>query len=164
MAHRDDATVTTLVSRMRAEYRLRQLEHTRPYPGIPDLLNTLHKRRVPMAILSNKPHEATEAIVAALLARWPFDVVLGESPETPRKPDPTGALRIASRIGVPTSEILYLGDTDTDMITATRAGMVPVGVLWGFRGSEELVAHGAQILLEEPLQLLNWMDSNFDAT
>lgn len=156
-AHRNDATLEALVSQMRAEYRLRQREHTRPYPGVHDLLSALRAHHIPMAILTNKPHEATVALVGTLLAPWHFDIVQGECPEIPRKPDPAGALRIASMLGIPTREILYLGDTDTDMITATAAGMVAVGVLWGFRSAEELLAHGARILLDEPLELLKWM-------
>lgn len=156
-AHRSDAILEALVPQMRAEYRLRQIEHTRPYPGIPDLLDALRAHHLPMAILTNKPHETTVALVGALLAPWPFDIVQGECPEIPRKPDPAGALRIASTFGIPTHEIFYLGDTDTDMITATAAGMVAVGVLWGFRSAEELLAHGARMLIEEPRELLNWI-------
>ncbi|MHC1742284.1 MAG: HAD family hydrolase [Syntrophobacteraceae bacterium] len=152
--HRNDETVETLVSEMREEYGHRRLENTRPYPQIPQLLDALAARHIRMAILSNKPHEATRAVVAALLPAWRFDAVQGESPETPRKPDPTGALRIASRLDIPPEQFLYLGDTDTDMKTANSAGMFAVGVLWGFRGREELMAHGARLLIDAPLQLL----------
>ncbi len=155
---RREETITAVETKMRAEYARRQLEHTRPYPGIPELLNALASKHIPMAILSNKPHEATRAVVAALLSAWQFDVVQGETPETPRKPDPVGALSIASRLGIPPEEFLYVGDTDTDMKTANRAGMLAVGALWGFRDREELLAHGARTLIEAPLQLLECFD------
>jgi len=157
---RSEEAVTMLVREMREEYRRRQLDHTRPYPGVPDLLDALTARRIRMAILSNKPHEATKAVVSALLASWHFEVVRGESPETPRKPDPAGAFQIASLLGLPADQFLYLGDTDTDMKTANAAGMNAVGVLWGFRGPEELLASGARVLIDNPMQLLRHIDSN----
>lgn len=157
-ARRGDETVTTLVAEMREEYGRRQLQNTRPYPGVPELLNALASRHIPMAILSNKPHTATLAVVAALLSAWRFDAVQGESPETPRKPDPMGAIRIASSLGIPPEQFLYLGDTDTDMKTANGAGMLAVGALWGFREGEELLAHGASRLIDTPLQLLDCLD------
>jgi phosphoglycolate phosphatase len=48
-----------------------------------------------------------------------------------------------------------LGDTNTDMRTAVAAGMYPVGALWGFRPAEELLAHGAEVLIERPIELMN---------
>ena len=59
------------------------------------------------------------------------------------------------RLGVPPGEFLYLGDTNTDMKTAVAAGMFSVGALWGFRDAEELKAHGAEVLIESPMELLD---------
>ena len=95
--------------------------------------------------------------VDELLPKWRFDAVYGLLSETPRKPDPAGALRIAAELGIPPAGFLYLGDTDTDMKTANAAGMYPVGALWGFRTGDELVAHGARDLVEHPLQVLDVM-------
>jgi phosphoglycolate phosphatase len=61
---------------------------------------------------------------------------------------------IASRVGVPPSEFIYLGDSDIDMKTAVGAGMYPVGALWGFRPADELLSNGALALVKEPLELL----------
>jgi phosphoglycolate phosphatase len=157
---RSDEAAAALLPEMREEYRRRQFDHTCPYPGVPDLLDALGARRIPLAILSNKPHEATKEVVTALLPSWQFDVVQGETPNTPRKPDPAGAFRIASLLDIPANQFLYLGDTDTDMKTANAAGMFAIGALWGFRGSEELLANGARMLIDKPIKLLMCFDSN----
>ncbi|HTN74691.1 MAG TPA: HAD-IA family hydrolase, partial [Pirellulaceae bacterium] len=81
-------------------------------------------------------------------------VVLGQRDDTPRKPDPTGALAIARQLGVAPANCLYVGDTNTDMETACAAGMYPVGVSWGFRTVEELRAHGAAQIIDRPEELL----------
>jgi len=151
-------TMTRCGARLREEYARRWAAKTRPYPGIPDLLDALSTRGVPMAVLSNKPHPFTELCVTQLLPAWRFAVVLGEQPGRARKPDPAGALEIAARLGRAPAEILYLGDTNTDMQTAVSAGMFPVGALWGFRTADELTAHGAKILIAEPLELLDVLD------
>ena len=113
---------------------------------------------MPRAVLSNKPDDFTRQMVEALLSRWTFHPVFGERPGVARKPDPAGALEIARLLGFPPAEFLYLGDTNTDMQTARAAGMHAVGVLWGFRGREELTAYGAETLLEHPMDLLNLLD------
>ena len=138
----------------REEYGRRWTHSTRPYPGIPELLDVLSVQQVPMAVLSNKPDEFTQQCVERFLGRWRFRQVLGDRPGLPRKPDPTGALQIAQALQTPPERILYLGDTKTDMQTARSAGMFAVGALWGFRTGEELLAHGAQQLISHPLELL----------
>ena len=79
---------------------------------------------------------------------------LQHQPPVPLKPHPAAPLEIASSLGVRPSDWLYLGDTNTDMRTATAAGMFPVGVLWGFRERAELIESGARELLAHPRELL----------
>lgn len=134
-------------------------DHTRAYDGIPELLDQLVARRVPMAVLSNKPHAGTQQLIARLFDRWDFAAVQGEANGVPRKPAPDGALRIAQELDVPPHEIMFVGDTRTDMDTAVAAGMFAVGVLWGFRDRDELLDHGAQALIQHPLELLPLMDT-----
>jgi phosphoglycolate phosphatase len=92
--------------------------------------------------------------VEQLLSKWKFDVILGERPGVPRKPDPAAALEIAQRLDIKPEQIIYLGDTGIDMKTATAAGMYPVGALWGFRTREELMENGAAMVIAEPMELL----------
>jgi phosphoglycolate phosphatase len=152
--HRDKLTVGKCLAADKKEYRKRWRNNTKPYPGIPELLDELEKLRLPKAVLSNKPDEFTRIMVKTLLSRWSFSSVCGEQPETPRKPDPSAALRIARRLKIPPQNFLYLGDSSTDMQTADSAGMYAVGVLWGFRTADELLANGAKTLLKTPLDVL----------
>ena len=154
---RTSAFIAPCVAEMRAEYSRRWKDKTRPYPGIPELLDALVARSVRLAVLSNKPDEMTRLTVSTLLPRWRFDAVRGERAGIPRKPDPAAALDIAAELGLPAGAFLYLGDTNTDMQTAVAAGMFAVGALWGFRPAEELRASGAQALLAQPLELLKFL-------
>ncbi len=154
---RDEATVSKLVTEINEEYAKHWADNTRPYRGIPRLLDALTIRGIKTAVLSNKPDGSTKLMVSKLLSRWRFEVVAGAQPFIPKKPDPTAALQIAQRLNIQSSEFLYLGDSDVDMKTATAAGMYPVGALWGFRNADELLTGGAKELIKNPTDLLNFL-------
>ena len=149
----DAATIESLKSLFNEDYDQHWADKTRPYEGIPALLDTLSARGVPMAILSNKPHAFTQAMVGHFFRSWSFTGVFGARESHPRKPDPAAALEICAGMGLEAAEMLYAGDTRTDMQTARNAGMFAVGVLWGFRPREELVDNGAQALVAAPQEL-----------
>jgi len=156
--HRDDETHRTCLEAFLREYGQSWKVKTRPYDGVPEMLDALAARGLKMSILSNKPHEFTGQCVDELLPDWTFDLVLGQRYEVPRKPDPAGALEVAENLAIPPADFLYLGDTATDMKTAVAAGMFPVGALWGFRPAEELRESGARVLIERPMEVLELLE------
>ena len=155
---RDEATVEKGIAMMKQAYDKCWSNKTRPYAGIPEMLDELVRRGVRMAILSNKPHAYTRVIVDKLLANWDFEEVWGVSDTVPPKPDPAGISSLVETMGVATENLLYLGDTATDMETAVGADIFAVGVLWGFRTADELTQNGARVLLDKPAELLDILD------
>ncbi|MFO0950615.1 MAG: HAD family hydrolase [Isosphaeraceae bacterium] len=150
--------VARCVARFQVEYGERWHVKSRPYDGIPELLDALTARGLTLGLLSNKPDDFTRRYGEHYLARWPFRVVLGAREGVPRKPDPTSALEVAARLGLPPAAIVYVGDSAVDVETAVRSGMIPVGVSWGFRPVEELRAAGARMILDRPHDLLGWLE------
>jgi phosphoglycolate phosphatase len=150
---RDDARVSGLVRDYREEYERAWRAHSRPFPGVAEMLEGLRSKGVRMAVLSNKSHPFTEIMTRELLP-FPFNAVRGAAPGVPLKPDPAGALAIASALGITPQAFVFLGDTGIDMETARGAGMFPAGALWGFRDASELERAGAGVLLEKPQDLL----------
>ncbi len=148
-----DVDLPRLIEDFRARYRAVPVRHSRPFAGIEPLLDTLAERNMVLAVLSNKPHGLTVTITAQLLGDR-FARVWGHRDRFPRKPDPTSAKALLAELRLDAEDCLYIGDTDIDMQTATATGMFPVGVSWGFRPTEELVAAGAKTILEEPNELL----------
>jgi phosphoglycolate phosphatase len=153
-ANRDEATVVLAIAAQRREYGKRWADKTKPYDGVPELLDALAERGLALAVLSNKPDDFTRVVVGKFLPRWKLAIVRGESKTTPPKPDPQGAVAIAKEFGIAPAQCLYVGDTNTDMRTACAAGMHAVGALWGFRTADELLASGARALIAHPLDLL----------
>jgi phosphoglycolate phosphatase len=151
---RRDDVIEQAAAAMREEYRRRWRSHTRPYPGIPELLGTLSTRRIKLGVLTNKPENLAKSIVAAYFPDISFIGVVGANPSLPLKPDPAGAWALAQQLALPSATIVLVGDSGTDMQTASAAGMYAAGALWGFRGAEELSAAGAHILFKVPTDLL----------
>ena len=139
-------------------YRSCWKRKTIPHQDIPELLDALTKLELKLTVLSNKPQEFTVLTVDHILPDWTFDVILGQREGVPKKPDPAGMEEICEQLRIPSEDFLYLGDTATDMKTAIAAGCYPVGVLWGFRTEKELRDNGAQVIIKNPLDLLNLID------
>lgn len=136
------------------EYCMYQVK---PYDGILPLLRELKKRGVKLAVLSNKPHLRTLDVIHDIFGDGTFDVVRGQQDGVPRKPSPVGVQLILEELGLTPEDLLYIGDTGTDMQTGKAAGAFTVGALWGFRTKEELLANHADAVIENPLRLLDYL-------
>lgn len=150
---KDEAKVVACYHRMLEIYKEHCTDKTKPYEGIIPLLDDLKKRRLKLAVFSNKADGFTRVIVQELMPGY-FDIVIGMTTEELKKPNPTCALEISREFGIDPGKIVYLGDSGIDMQTACNAGMFGVGVLWGFRGKEELVEAGADALIYHPMDLI----------
>ena len=156
-SQRDEDIIQRCFELLKSAYAGCWTNKTHPYPEIPELLEGLLNSDVAISILSNKADDATQQIVAKLLSRWSFRIVLGAKAGIPPKPDPTAALTIAKMLVIPPQDIIFLGDTSIDMQTAAASGMYGIGALWGFRPADELIAGGARILLRNPPDLMPWL-------
>jgi len=153
--HRSEQVIAECVARSRRIYRDNWNRQTRLYEGIAELLDELTNKRVPLAVLSNKPHDFMLRCVDFYLKKWRFEVLIGQSDNFPLKPDPASALEAARQIGLPPSAFLFIGDSAVDIKTAEAAGMHSVGAVWGFRGAKELEENGCRTLVQHPLDILS---------
>lgn len=152
--HRTPDVVEAARQRMREHYANCWNVKTHPYDGISELIQQLASLPIPIAVLSNKPEPATLECTHFFFPADPFTIVRGAREQVPLKPDPTAALDIARELNIPAQSWLYVGDTNTDMQTAVRAGFCAVGVTWGFRDRAELEANGAHHIIDHPAELL----------
>lgn len=150
----DDHLVDTCVAEVKAEYAAHPVELTRPYNGVVSVLGELKRRGYLQAVLSNKAHELTTVIVARALPDGVFRIVQGHTSAVPPKPHPDSAVGICAGLGLEPQQVLYVGDTAVDMETAQNAGMVSVGVTWGFRERREIEEAGARMIIDDPHELV----------
>lgn len=152
----EDATmgeVAQSVALFKSIYEQNWHRKTKPYDGIPSLLDQLQDARIRLAILSNKPHDFTQMCIQHYFSDISFEIVLGQRSGVPKKPDPAGAIELAEKMKLEPANCVFVGDTQCDMQTGKRAGMRTIGVLWGFRDADELRMNGADLLVASPADL-----------
>ncbi len=153
-AVRTPELITTCVEEYRAYYDKLWNDRTLPYDGIVEVLPALRARGLKLAVISNKAHRFTVPMTEHFFGAGCFDAILGQRNEVPRKPDAAGAHEMAALLGVPLAACAYVGDSGVDMQFGSNAGMYRIGVRWGFRSEAELLANGADVLIDQPQDLL----------
>lgn len=157
---RDEATIEKVKYDFLDYYMRHKTDLTRPYDGIPELLAYLQQKGIKLAVASNKFIAGTQALVKGFFPDIDFCAVLGQREGVPIKPDPYIANEAMQLAGVVRGDCLYVGDTATDMQTASNAGLESVGVSWGFRPVSELKDAGAAHIIDKPAELLSLVDSD----
>ena len=127
---------------------------TAPFPGIEETLRELRARGIRTAVLSNKFDAAVQELAEQYLPGL-FDIARGEIPPTPRKPDPTALLQVIEQLGVTPEETAYVGDTSVDYEVARNAGVMAVGVSWGYDKALPLPVDELDAYIHDASELLD---------
>jgi phosphoglycolate phosphatase len=149
-----DAIARKLAADASRFYAEKPLVSSAPYPGIPDLLSELGRKKVKMAVISNKPDVVVRLVVKGLFPPAPFAVIRGEVAGTARKPDPESTWEILAELDRTPGDTVFVGDSEVDMETALAAGCYPLGVGWGYRTRDAIEAAGAARIIDRPEELL----------
>ncbi len=137
----------------REHYQAHLNDHTRPYQGIPGLLEELKRRGWRLAIVSNKPDAAVKELNRQRFQEWIL-LAIGESPKVKRKPAPDMVLAAMEELGASREECVYVGDSEVDFKTAENCGLPCILVSWGFRERAALEGLGAGKIVDSPEELL----------
>lgn len=122
-------------------------DKTRPYAGIPELVSGLKENGIASAVISNKADYAVRALCEEYF-KGLFELSVGEREGIRKKPAPDSVLEAMRVMGAKSSETVYIGDSDVDIMTAKNAGIACIGVSYGFRGREFLESHGAEVIAD----------------
>lgn len=136
-----------------AYYRENFSKKTKIYDGMEKLLYKLKGIGIRLAVASNKPDEFTKAIISGIFEKNTFDFVSGNIEGVARKPEPDIVNSILASADVTVEEAVMIGDTNIDIFTGMNAGIRTIGCLWGFRDRAELEKAGADVIVEEPLEI-----------
>lgn len=149
----DAALLDKIIAVYRAYYASHQTDKTAPYAGVLEILAALKEKDIMTAVLSKKPHDNTVALVEEYFPGL-VDLAYGQREGVPRKPDPAALLDILAQAGAEKSETAYIGDSDVDIETGLAAGVVTIGVTWGFRNRDALLEVGGRELADNSDELL----------
>ena len=138
----------------RTYYMEHSLDATKPYVGIPEVLQELKQRGWKMAVVSNKMMAATQELVGHFFPE--IEVAIGENEAAGirKKPAPDMVFEALNRLGAEADTAVYIGDSDVDIQTAKNAGVPCISGLWGFRNKEFLLEHGAEQFIDRPEEIL----------
>ena len=142
---------------MLERYNQHNMDKTKPYDGMPEVLEQLTQRRIGCAVLSNKDDRFVEALMARYFPNIQFAKLMGKRPEFPVKPDPTSLRYLMDSLGKQPQDCIYIGDSNVDVMTAHNGGLRCIGAEWGFRGRQELVDAGVDFLAENPIDILQFV-------
>jgi phosphoglycolate phosphatase len=138
-------------------YEEHKMDNTCAYPGIPDALAELSRKKVPMAVLTNKPVKISVRILDSLGLASHFRVIYGGNSFETKKPDPFGANKILTEFGAQPRETMIVGDSEVDVQTARNAGTIAAAVNYGF-GVHDRTQHPADIYLDKFSDLVPLVD------
>ena len=144
-------TIEKILEIFRPYYALHASDKSRPYDGLPAVLERLEKEGYVCGIVSNKPDEATSAIGKSFFPSFP--IALGQREDIPRKPNPHPVEFALKALGAAKDECIHIGDSEVDVKTACNAGVACIGVTWGFRDEAVLLEAGAKHLAHTPEEL-----------
>ncbi|MBO4634075.1 MAG: HAD family hydrolase [Bacteroidales bacterium] len=148
----DESLIDTCLAQFKEYYTSHIDVHTRPYPGMVEVVQQLHARGVKLAIASNKFQSGTETLIAEFFPGIPFVAVLGNRPGYPLKPDPEIVGEVLRKASASPSDAVMVGDSLTDMKTAANGGIRAIAVSWGYRVLEPSPAYS---LVHSPSELLS---------
>ena len=136
----DDAFIDSTLKQFLEYYAAHIDVYTKPYPGIPELINTLSNNGYLLAVASNKIQAGAERLIERFFPGIPFVAVMGNSPLYPLKPDAAVVEYIMDKAGTDRAHTVMVGDSGTDIQTARNAGIPIIAVSWGFRPRHELTS------------------------
>lgn len=142
-----------------ADYVSASNDRTKLYEGEAEVIEKLKAKGVRMAVLSNKPQSALDKVYDKFLSAYGFDIVVGQTEKFPLKPDPGSALHILKKLKAEKGENVFVGDGETDVVTAFNAGIKCISCLWGYRSEAELRGAGAKIFANNFKQLYSILEN-----
>lgn len=151
---KNEENVLKVRARFIPHYDLHNADKSRPYPGIPELLEQLQSQHMMLAVASNKYHSATSRLIAHYFPTIRFAAVYGQRDGIAPKPDPAIVTDILKDTRIQAGDVLYVGDSAVDMQTALNAHVTACGVTWGFRPRTELEQFKPAFIVEHPSDIL----------
>lgn len=151
---RNPETIDVCLAAYKEHYNENWANKTRLYDGLAEVLNQLSTSTLKFGILTNKPKDFADECVKHFLSSWTWQIVQGQEEGIALKPSADISRLVTEALAVEPSEVLYLGDSDVDMLTAKNAGYTSVGVTWGFRTEQELVGAGAEHIVHAPSEII----------
>lgn len=140
-------------------YSQNMYNKTAPYNGIIEMLKKLRADNCKIAVVSNKFDAAVKELCQKYFPNL-IDIAIGENEAAgiKKKPAPDTVIQVLKELNCDKSEAIYLGDSEVDIMTAENSGMPCISVTWGFKDEDFLKRHNAQIIVNNPQEIINFIE------
>ena len=150
----DNKLFTKVFETFKEHYLIHNLDTTKPYDGVLEMLDELNRAGKNIAVVSNKFYEATVELCHHFFGDR-VRVAIGERADIRKKPAPDTVDEAFKLLGVSRENAVYIGDSDVDLATARNSNLPCISVLWGFRDKDFLIEHGGNTFVTDPSQILD---------
>ncbi len=154
--HRNEDLIEHLLHEFHLQYKDIYTQHSEIYVGIIDVLIDIQSTGTILALLSNKLHDLTLKCASHFFPNIKFSHIIGQSDKY-KKPDPSGILELSKLLKIPLDQLVFVGDTDVDVITAQNAGIDSIAVTWGFRDEKSLISLSPNYMIRSPKELMEFL-------
>jgi len=155
----DEAKTLQLIAEFLSDYADHVSDASRPYEGMPEVLEFCLDRQIRWGVITNKPLELSRALLEGLGLFDSCAILLGGDSLPVKKPDPAPMLHACMVLELAPSECLYVGDHERDIMAGKNAGMDTAAALWGYiNKSQTPESWGATYLINQPDGLLNLIE------
>jgi phosphoglycolate phosphatase len=151
-----ELTLEKVYQNYQDHYDQNNKNETKPYKGIMELLQILVKQ-YKLAVVSNK-HDYLVKPLNSTIFNQIFDPAVGMMEGIPSKPDPKMLINVITEYELNSDEIVFVGDSEIDILTAQNANVYSVGVTWGFRTKEVLIQAKANQIIDHPMELIDVLE------
>lgn len=140
-------------------YSQNMYNKTRPYDNIINLLTELKNKNYKLAVVSNKFDSAVKELCEKYFPDL-IDIAIGENEAMgiKKKPAPDTVLQVLDILKIDSLQAIYVGDSDVDIMTAKNSNMRCISVTWGFRDREFLIKNNAEIIIDKPKEIIDYLD------
>lgn len=139
-------------------YKSNMFNKTKPYDGVLEMLKELKLRGIQSAVVSNKFDGAVKDLCKKYFGDL-IHVAIGENEAEGirKKPAPDSVFKAITELKVSIENVIYVGDSETDVQTAKNSEIDCIGCTWGFRSKAILEQEGANHIVETPSEILNFV-------
>lgn len=153
--NKDHFIVDEMLKELEYVYSKNYLNKTKAYDGIVEVLEDLKSKNFKLAINTNKRDDYSKVLAREIFKNIEFIEIIGQSDKWDIKPDPFAANKIIDKMNLRKEEVIYIGDSNVDILTAKNTGIDSIGVAWGYRGEDELKNYGADYIAYRPSDIID---------
>lgn len=145
----DETLFNKALSIFLEHYKNNLAHKTKLYPNVMSTLQELKSRGYQLVIVTNKPYDFIQPILEGLEIKNLFELCLGGDSLEEKKPSPMPLLHVCEKLEVGSREVLMVGDSKNDILSAVNAKIESIGVTYGYNYGEPISSYNPTVVVND---------------